>query len=117
MIQAYDLSNDLQHPIKVNIQEVKQMASLKEEAKGYEPKHTLNIADLDVVSVDVEIQSENDVEFPYKYVEIDGQRYRVPASVIASLSALLEDNPNLTKVKVKKSGEGMKTNYTVIPLV
>jgi len=29
----------------------------------------------------------------------------------------MEDNPSLENFKVKKTGEGMDTRYTVIPLV
>lgn len=93
------------------------MASLKETAQAFEPKHTMNIADLEVVEVAAEIKEENDVEFPYKYIEVDGQKYRVPVSVLSSLKTILEDNPDLKKFRVKKSGEGMNTTYTVIPLV
>ena len=34
----------------------------------------------------------------------------------SALEKFLEDNPNLKTFKVKKSGEGMETRYTVIPL-
>ncbi len=93
------------------------MTKLIEEAKAYGPKQTLNIADLEVVCVDAEIEEENDVEFPYKYIVVDNNRYRVPTSVIAELHAHLEDNPKFSKFRVKRTGEGMKTHYTLIPLV
>jgi len=35
---------------------------------------------------------------------------------LKSLKAILEENPNLKDFKVKKSGTGMSTEYTVIPL-
>jgi len=93
------------------------MTKLIEEAQAYEPKQTLNIADLEIVSVDVDIQEENDVEFPYKFITVDGKRYRVPTSVIAELKEHLAENPKLSKFRVKKTGDGMNTKYTVIPLV
>ena len=102
---------------QLNNQEVLKMANFKEEAQDYKPQHTMNIADLDVVSVDMELNEANDVEFPYKYIIVDDQKYRVPTSVIAELKAHLEDNPNLKKFRVKKTGEGMSTKYTVIPLI
>jgi len=92
------------------------MATLKEEAKEFEPKQTKNIADLKTVSVDLVLEDETEVEFPYKFITIDNERYRVPSSVIANLKAILEENQDLKTFKVKKTGEGLKTEYTVIPL-
>ena len=92
------------------------MATISEEAKAYESKQINNIADLDSVPTSLEVKEEKKAEFPYKYVELNGERYKVNVSVLASLKAILEDNPNLKKFKVKKSGEGMNTKYTVIPL-
>jgi len=101
------------------------MASLKEEAKAYEQKQTKNIAELEVVSVDVNIEDDEfEVEedgktkiVKQKVAIIDGETYRVPVSVLGQLKVQMEENPNLTKFKVKKSGEGMNTSYTVIPLI
>ena len=92
------------------------MASLIEEAKAYEPQRTLNIADLPSVSVDLDLKDEKEVEYPYRYIEVDGKKYRVPTSVVSQLKVLVEENPRLTKVKVKKVGEGMNTEYVVIPM-
>lgn len=92
------------------------MVKLKDMAQVYESKHTKNISDLDSVSVDIDIQKEDNVDFPYYYAELDGEKYRVPVSVIQALRAILEENPNLKKFKVKKTGEGMETKYTTIPL-
>ena len=106
------------------------MATLKEEAQAYEPKQTLNIADLDKVSVD--IQTEDDEyevddtdeegkpikkKIKQKVVTIENKRYRVPNSVLNQLKVLLEDNPELKFFKVKKSGQGLNTDYTVIPII
>lgn len=103
------------------------MVKLAEFAKEYESKATKNIADLKEVSTDLELE---DDEFEFtdkdgknkivkqKVVEQNGEKYRVPVSVIQQLQVMLEDNPNLKKFKVKKTGEGKdNTRYTVIPLV
>lgn len=94
------------------------MATIKEEAIGFESKSKVkNISDLPSVDTNLVVHNEDNVEFPYKYVELNGDRYRVPTSVLSSLKAILEENPALKKFKVKKSGEGMNTEYTVIPLL
>lgn len=92
------------------------MAKLNETAKAYEPKQVNNIAELTSVSVDLDVKEDMEAEFPYKYVEVEGSRYKVPTSVLASLKSILEENQGLKTFKVKKSGEGMNTRYTVIPL-
>lgn len=95
--------------------------TLKDEAQTYESHSVGNIADLPKVSTDLKVlekEGTNDEGkiFQYKVVTVDGQEYRVPASVLKSLKAILEDNPNLKTFKVKKTGQGLATEYTVIPL-
>ena len=93
------------------------MTKLSDFAKAYEAKAKVNnIAELQSVSTELDIQTDTDAEFPYDYVVVDGKNYRIPTSVIANLKVILEENPNLKKFKVKKTGEGMDTRYTVIPL-
>lgn len=92
------------------------MTNLKETAEQYEAAKIKNIADLPSVSVELEVQEDFEVEYPYKYVLVSGERYKIPNSVIAALKDILEENKNLKKFKVKRTGEGMKTKYTVIPL-
>jgi len=97
------------------------MAKISEEARAYTPQQTKNIADLDVVNVDSEIiekdyQDSDNNPFTLKVITIDGEDYRVPVSVLKSLKAILEDKPTIKHFKVKKSGEGLKTEYVVIPL-
>lgn len=93
------------------------MGTVKDEAQGYEPKATVrNISELPSIETDMAVFDEKEAEFPYKYIEVEGQRYKVPLSVLGNLKAILEENPNLKKFKVKKQGEGMDTRYTVIPL-
>lgn len=98
------------------------MANLKNEALAYESPQTKNIAELDKVPVELEVSEKvfkegTDDEFKIKTIEVEGVDYRVPVSVLESLKVMLEDNPNMKYFKVKKDGEGMKTNYTVIPLL
>jgi len=53
-----------------------------------------------------------------KVVNINGENYRVPMSVVQQLKVILEDNPNLKKFKVKRSGSTKDdTRYQVIPLM
>ncbi len=93
------------------------MGSIKDEAKDYKSAAKVkNISELATVETDFAVLEDSEAEFPYKYVEANGERYKMPASVLASLKAILEENPNLKKFKVKKTGEGMDTRYTVIPL-
>jgi len=105
------------------------MAKLNEFAQSYEPiSSTKNIADLPEVSVDLELEDDS-FEFTdkvsgqpktvtQKVITIEGEKYRVPVSVIGQLKIILEDNPNLKKFKVKKSGVGKDdTRYQCIPLV
>jgi len=93
------------------------MAKLIDEAKNYESKAKVNnIADLKEVSTDLDVKDEVEAEFPYKYIVVDGQKYRIPGSVLGSLRVILDENSKLAKFKVKKTGEGMETRYTVIPL-
>lgn len=98
------------------------MATLGETARAFVPKQTKNIADLNEVLVSCELHHDgkgidnNGVEFQYSYLLLNNEEYRVPASVIGQLKDLLEENPKLGKFKVKKTGEGLKTRYTVIPL-
>ena len=59
---------------------------------------------------------EGENAFKLKVINVDGEDYRVPISVIKALKTIAEEKPNLKFVKVKRTGEGMKTEYTVIPL-
>lgn len=102
--------------------------NLKDAAKSYEPKQTLNIADLDKVPVEIElVDREGDKKdekgektgekYTYKAIVVEGTDYRVPYKVIGDLKEILEEKPLLKYFKVKKTGEGKKnTKYTVIPL-
>lgn len=97
------------------------MASIMDNAKNYEAPKTKNIADLEVVRTDAEIvervfKEGTADEFKIEVIIVNGEDYRVPATVLKSLKAILEDKPELKAFKVKKSGDGLNTSYTVIPL-
>lgn len=98
------------------------MGTIKEMAKEHVLTTTKNIADLEQVNVDIEINNRkgtNEVgkEFEYNYITVNNQDYRMPNSVLGQLKVLLADNPQLELFKVKKTGEGMNTRYTVIPTI
>lgn len=97
------------------------MATLKEGSQAYDPPTTLNIADLEKVSIDMDLfdgegKDSNGETFKYKFAKIDGKEYRVPGSVLGQIKAILEKKPDLKTVAVTKQGQGMNTRYTVIPL-
>lgn len=97
------------------------MTTLKQHAQAYEPPQTGNIADLDKVSVDVDILEKtatgtDGTPFSYHYIVVDDIDYRVPNSVISSLKAILTKQPQLQYFAVAKDGKGMNTKYTVVPL-
>ena len=85
----------------------------------------MNIADLDKVSIDLEIVpdsfevEENGVKktVEQEVIVVDEIKYRFPTSVRAQLQVLLADNPELKFFKVRKSGSGMETRYQCIPIL
>jgi hypothetical protein len=96
------------------------MATMKEEAEAYEPPQTKNIADLEVVPTDIEVYDKDYTDsegkpFTLKVITVENEDYRVPVSVLKNLKVILVEKPNLKTFKVTKSGEGLKTNYTIIP--
>ena len=100
------------------------MPTIKDSAIAYEGKpKTKNISELSEVSTTLEISSRDikgrdGTTFNLKTITVNGEEYRIPDSVIASLKIMLEDNPNLSKFKVRRKGTTMTdTEYTVIPLI
>ena len=94
------------------------MATLKEEAKAYEPKQTLNIADLDRVDLSFPIENrtgtdKENKEFSYKVMVVNGFEYRVPNTVLEKIKEMLDLKPDLGFVKVEKTGSGLGTRYSV----
>jgi len=94
------------------------MATFKEEAKAYELKQTLNIADLDRVDLSFPIEErtgtdENGKEFSYKVMIANSTEYRVPKSVLEEVQTILTLKEDVQFVKVSKSGSGLATKYKV----
>jgi hypothetical protein len=99
----------------------KTMASIRDNAKNYVSKQTKNISELKSVPVELNLfegkgKDKDGKEFNYSYIEVDGEEYRVPDSVLKSLKAILERKPTLKTFSVTKQGSGLNTEYTVIPL-
>lgn len=102
------------------------MATIKESAMSYEPPQTKNITELEKISVNIETEiktfERKDVKegeektFEVEVFQVDGEEYRLPASVKEQLKAHIKSKPDLEFFKVIKSGEGINTKYTVIPL-
>lgn len=97
------------------------MGTIREEAQAYEPPKTKNIADLERLPVDLLIEEreftrEDGTNFKVNVVVLNDEDYRVPTSVLKTLKQILKEKPNLKEFKVSKTGEGLKTEYTVIPL-
>lgn len=98
------------------------MATIKEEAQAFVPKQTRNIAELKKTSVDLEIKTKickegTSDEFVINITTIDGEDYRIPDTVLGQLKEHLVENDDMEYFKVKKTGEGLKTSYTVIPIL
>jgi len=95
--------------------------NLKETAQAYvPPQQTLNIAELERVSVNVELSEEQHIDkdgnpFKINVFEQDGKKYRVPSSVLKGIKSIIERIPTTTHICVLKSGNGMDTSYQVIP--
>ncbi len=94
--------------------------TIGESAKEYEKQRTGNIADLERVSVSLELKEKTGEyegkEFTYSYVEVEGKDYRVPKTVLEDLKKFLSVKPDLKEFKVLKKGSGLNTEYEVIPL-
>lgn len=98
------------------------MANIKELALAFEPQQTKNISELKHISIDVEVTEEKHIkketgeEFTIKVIEVEGEKYRVPNSVLENIKVLLEKFPNMKHFTVLKSGNGMATRYQVLPI-
>jgi len=94
------------------------MASIIDSAKVYEPKRTLNIADLDKVDINLQLEdrvgSDNEgKDFHYQVVVIEGKEYRVPATVLEKLKEALKIKADIKFFKVIQSGSGLNTKYSI----
>ena len=98
------------------------MPTIKESAQKYEPKGMKNIADLEEVSTDINITEDEErtnqdgEKYYVSYIIIEGEEYRVPASVLEQLKTILEAKPDQQTFRVMKKGEGKGTKYTVVAL-
>jgi len=97
------------------------MTTFKETAENYEPQKTLNITELEAVSIAQQLKQEvrkdkDDEEYTINFVVIDGKEYRVPPSVLGQVQAILKEKPEMKTFKVTKTGEGLATKYNVIQL-
>jgi len=92
--------------------------SLKESAQEYEPKLTLNIADLDKVDIsfpmgDRTSKDKDGKDFSYKVMIANEQEYRVPNTVLEEIQKILKLRPDAKFVSVTKKGAGLNTSYSV----
>lgn len=115
-----DPVHNIRTKIKYNIGG-KQMTTIREAAAAYEPKKTRNISELDRVSTELDteevVYNEGTPEEYTAFIAvIDGERFRVPKTVLEALKEIITEKPDVTEFRVKKAGEGMNTKYTVITL-
>ena len=97
------------------------MTSLRDEAKAYVPQQTKNIADLEIISLDVPIaerigKDKDGKDFKYKVAIVLGEEYRVPNSVFNDIKEIMAMKPAVKSIKVVKKGTGMNTSYTVVQM-
>lgn len=117
---------ELCYQLNITKEDINIMATLTDFAQAYEPTaKTRNISELKEVPTNIELKDdeftadkgkETEKIVKQKVIIVNGEKYRVPFSVIADLKAILEKNPNLQKFSVSKKGTGLSTKYTVIPL-
>ena len=91
------------------------MATLKEAAQSYQPHQIFNISELPEFSIDFELYEKTDKnqegeEYSYKYLELNGKKYRVPNTVLEEIQKILKIKPDTKSVKVNKTGEGLTIN-------
>ncbi len=94
------------------------MSTIIESAKAYEPKTTLNIADLSEVDVNLQLEdregeNEDGKKFYYQVAIVDGKDYRVPVSVLDKLKSALKIKSDIKKIKVNRAGSGLSTKYDI----
>ena len=93
------------------------MGTIKDEATAYKSNSSVrNISELNEIDTSLVLFDEKEAEYPYRYFEQNGERFKMPDSVLLNLQAILKSSPNLKKFKVTKQGQGMNTKYIVIPL-
>lgn len=95
--------------------------TIKTAAQTYVPKTAKNVSELKSISVDLVLQLETGIAsdgetYQYNYIEVDGEKYRIPDSVLGALKSIMEKKPTLKTFAVSRIGEGRLTKYTTIPL-
>lgn len=102
------------------------MGNLKSESQAYEPKKTLNIADLDKVDITWQIEDRSgtttkknregvDYEetYYYKVMIVNSIEYRVPNVVLEEIKKMLKLKPTISFINVDRTGSGVNTKYEV----
>ena len=82
------------------------MTKLSEEVLTYIPPTTKNISELSEVDVSAEVKEKTGTKkdgdtFTYKYIEVNGEEYRVGASILNQLKQHLNAKPDLKKLSHK----------------
>lgn len=96
--------------------------SLGDYAKAYKPKQGYkNITELPQFDTNMVVYEDTGVdgegkEFSYKYLEVNGEKYKLPDSVIAQIQATIIENENARTWKVVKAGSGLNTRYTAVAI-
>ena len=101
--------------------------TLKDLAQQEKPRIFKKIEDFEAININNEISertcmTKEGKEFTIKELSLynkdtdEVDRVRIPQTVIWGLQALLRHDPNLKYFRVIKTGEGMNTRYTVLPV-
>ena len=96
------------------------MATIKQTAMEYSNAFG-SICELDLISVEADIKRvtrnrKDGTAFNVNEIEVLGKTYRVPNSVVRDLKVIIQSKPDLKTFKVVKSGQGLATQYTVVPM-
>jgi hypothetical protein len=92
------------------------MTTIADDAKTYEKPKLMTVADLPEINTDWDVQIDTEAQYPYRYIEVNKQRYKLPEPVRAAIKKIQMVNPNAKRFKVEAEGTGKKTVYTVIQL-
>jgi hypothetical protein len=92
------------------------MTTIQEDAKAYEKPKLKTVAELPEINTDWEVFIDDEAEFPYRYVKVGNDRYKLPLPVLSTIKKIQLVNPNAKRFKVDVEGQGKKSVYTVIQL-
>ena len=101
--------------------------TIKDLAQQEKPRVFKKIEDFEAINVNNEISertcmTKEGKEFTIKEISLYNEdtdeidRVRIPQTVIWGLQALLKHDPTLEYFRVIKTGTGMNTRYTVLPV-